>query len=267
MRADAARPARPRVLLVDDDASSRRFVALALSRLEIELVACDGVAQALQRLRDDGPAALLLTDLTMPGETGIDLLRRLARDPALRGDARVVVLSAALDAPLAAALRAEGAWRTLAKPASARQLVACVRAALGGAAGALPPRRTAAAADRVGPGAALAPHEAAAVATHFAGEQALYLAFRDGCLAQFGVDVRTGGAALRDADAPALRRLAHSLKSVLTTLGQPQAGAVARELEAACERADWAAARPLWAELRAALSRLHAAGRRQRPPS
>ncbi|TXC67071.1 response regulator [Piscinibacter aquaticus] len=61
---------RPRVLLVDDDPSIRRFVALALEDLDLELVEAGSVAQARERLAEGAGYALIVTDLMMPGRPG-----------------------------------------------------------------------------------------------------------------------------------------------------------------------------------------------------
>ena len=108
----SAGAAPARVVLVDDDASIRRLVALALEDLPVELVACADAAQARQALRD-APAALLLTDLMMPGESGMALLQLLAADPGLRGPAQLAVFSAGVDEATQAALDALGVWRVL----------------------------------------------------------------------------------------------------------------------------------------------------------
>lgn len=238
---------RPRILLVDDDASIRRFVALALEDMDVELVEAASVPQARESLRG-GPFRLILTDLMMPGETGFDLLQHLADHPGQRAGARLAVFSAGIRADTQARLDALGVWRRLSKPTSLTELEACVRDALaaGSAMGGGP---------AAGPAAPLADSERAAIAQHFGGDEALFMAYRASCLAQFANDVRAGDAALAAKDAAALRRLAHSLKSVLATLGQAASGAVARELEDSAARADWAVSTPLWQELRGALDR------------
>lgn len=232
---------RPRVLLVDDDASIRRFVALALEDMDIELVEAANVAAAREALLG-APYRLIITDLMMPGETGFDLLQHLADHPARRAGARLAVFSAGMRADTQARLNALGVWRRLSKPTSLTELEQCVRDAVGGGPSTL---------DAAAP--ALADSEQAAMAQHFGGDEALFLAYRASCLAQFANDQRAGDAAVASADAAALRRLAHSLKSVLATLGQAAASAVARQLEDCAAHADWAAAVPLWHTLRAHL--------------
>ncbi|MCP5287365.1 MAG: Hpt domain-containing protein, partial [Burkholderiaceae bacterium] len=88
--------------------------------------------------------------------------------------------------------------------------------------------------------------EAAAIAAHFGGDATLYRAFRASCLQQFPADLREGDAAVASDDAPRLRRVAHSLKSVLLLLGEEDASATARRLEHAAEAADWPACHGPW---------------------
>ncbi|TXH59444.1 MAG: response regulator [Burkholderiaceae bacterium] len=244
---------RARVLLVDDDASIRRFVALALEDLEIDLVEAENVPQARERLAE-GRCELVITDLMMPGETGLDLLQQLAERPELRAGARLAVFSAGLNAAMQARLAGLDVWRQLSKPISLVELEECVREAVGAAA-ATPATATEAAANEASAADdGLDAAEQATVARHFAGDRSLFLAYRASCVAQFAQDIRQGDDAMARGDAPAVRRLAHSLKSVLLTLGQPGASAQARQLEDAGARADWELCRPLWQALRTHLA-------------
>lgn len=237
---------RPRVLLVDDDASIRRFVALALEDMAVELVEAEGVPQAREALAG-APFQLIITDLMMPGETGFDLLQHLADHPDQRAGARLAVFSAGIRAETQRRLDALGVWRRLSKPTSLSELEQCVRDAVGAEAA---PADAPAPQDDDG----LSDAERAALAQHFGGDRALFLAYRSSCLAQFAHDQRAGDAVLASRDAAALRRLAHSLKSVLATLGLASASAVARQLEDCAARADWDASIPLWHTLSASLS-------------
>jgi len=247
---------RARVLLVDDDASIRRFVAMALDTLDIELIACASVAEALEALRRQGPARLILTDLMMPGESGLVLLQRLAEEPALRGDARVAVFSAGLHGVQAELARHE-VWCQLSKPVSAMELEARVREAVA-AEGA---GTSAHAADRL-PDGTRPDHEGPDAArlrtvdTHFAGDGRLFLAFREGCLVQFQADIVRGDMSLGRGDFPDLRHLAHSLKSVLTLLGEDELSGVARQLEDGTARADAGLCAGLWSRLSRGLAGL-----------
>jgi CheY-like chemotaxis protein/HPt (histidine-containing phosphotransfer) domain-containing protein len=243
---------RPRVLVVEDDASLQRFVALALEEFEIELLAVPSVDAGLAALAD-APAALVLTDLMLPGRSGFELIDALAADPALRGGARLAVFSAGLNPQTRQRLERPEVWRLLSKPCSLAELQDCVRSAL----------ELVPASSRLEPAPPtlqLTDDEAAAaraIAEHFGGNELLYRAFRASCLQQFRADLAEGERARAAADAPALRRLAHSLKSVLLTLGHAQASTTAHALEDSCERADWVAAAPQWRVLRAQLEALH----------
>lgn len=227
----------PRVLLVEDDAALRRFVAMALEDMPIELVVCAAVAPALEQLAN-GRFALILTDLMMPGESGFELLERLQREPRLRGDARVAVLSAGLTTVVREQLADLDIWRQLSKPVSVVTLVACVQDALDGAAAQAPGPPEAAV-----PAAQTDGDRAHAVRTYFEGNQDLFDAYRSACMEQFPQDLQAGDAAAAAADLPALRRVAHSLKSVLLTLGYPTLSMQSRALEDTAHAGDLASAR------------------------
>jgi len=70
---DDARPGE-RILLVDDDPAVLEVARTMLETIGYAVVACSGGAIALDRLRDGAERFdLILTDLTMPGMTGIEL--------------------------------------------------------------------------------------------------------------------------------------------------------------------------------------------------
>jgi CheY-like chemotaxis protein len=233
---------RPRVLLVEDDTSLQRFVRLALEDLEIELLCCISVDEALAALKVQ-PVHLILTDLMLPGRSGFDLIQALTEAPALLGQARLVVFSAGLTPDVRRRLESEQVWQLLSKPCTVGELEACVREAV-------QPSSAQDAAPVASAAVAQAPDEdVGAVERHFGGNRALYLAFRASCLPQFVLDVQAGELAFRQHDMPALRRLAHSLKSVLMTLGHAQASELARQLEVCAEHEDGESARPLWEQL------------------
>lgn len=252
------------MVLADDDPSMRRLVALALEDLPVELVACADAAAARRALRQ-APAVLLLTDLMMPGESGLSLLAALAADPAMRGPAQLGVFSAGIDAPTRVRLHELGVCHVLLKPVAIEALLGCVTEAIAAASPAAAARPAAAPGPAPGPGpdggvAAAVPASKAAddpiqaaIDAHFAGDEVLFHAFRASCIGQFGADIVDGDTALAGGDLPALRRLAHSLKSVLHTLGHPQAAAQARRLEEAAADGRAADATAGWPALREAL--------------
>jgi DNA-binding response OmpR family regulator len=234
----------PRVLLVEDDPSLQRFVELALEGMPLALRCCATVAEAIVLLRSDR-YALIITDLLLPDASGRDLLARLQQEPELRGSARCAVFSAGLDdAAKRTELMALGAWRLLSKPCSLDELESLVNEALQGAVAAAPALRA----------------TADPVLSHFGGNEALFRAFRASCLQQFEHDLTLGDAACSASDAPALQRLAHSLKSVLLSLGHEHESQLARQLESLAELGQLEAAQPLWTRLSHALRQLRQAG-------
>lgn len=218
---------RPRVLVVEDDASLRRWVEMVLEREPIELVVCADGSAALSELAR-GSFRLLVTDLMMPGVSGRELLRRLHAQPGLGGMPLRAVFSAGLDAGARRSLSGLGVWRWLHKPTPMADLLACIRDAVA----APQPPTPAAREDSMG--------------RHFGGDEALFRTYRASCFEQFGHDAAAGDVALAAHDAAALRRLGHSLKTVLLTLGEADAEVAARALEAAAAAGDWAVLQRQW---------------------
>jgi DNA-binding response OmpR family regulator len=89
------------------------------SGLELVGTAIDGI-EALDLVRELKPD-LLVTDVSMPGLTGLELCTLIRDDDELSGT-RVVLLSAAVDEGAHAAGRDAGATEYLIKPFSPRQL-------------------------------------------------------------------------------------------------------------------------------------------------
>ena len=226
-----------RVLLVEDDLNVQRFVRMALQPMEIDLVPCGTLAQARQAL-EAAPAALVLTDLTLPDGSGLDLLAWInARPATAQGACRSVVFSGGIDAATERQLHTLQVWRVLHKPGSVGALMACVFEALDSVADA--PAATEAPARGPDP-----------VAEFFAGNTALYSAYRQNCLARLPDDLAAGDRAAALADCPALRHVAHNLKSVLTLLGEAEAARWARAAEEQAAAGTPAAAVLAWRRLR-----------------
>ena len=159
----------PKVLLVEDDSSIARFVQMALEELPIELVTCANVPDAMQALHAGG-VELIITDLMLPGESGIDLVQRLLQEPVQGRRIPVAVFSAGLTPPVREQLQAMKVWRMVSKPASVAELEACVTDAL--ALVAEPPANAPAPTTTLADEAA--DDEAQAIATHFAGDEFLF---------------------------------------------------------------------------------------------
>lgn len=235
-----------RMLLVEDDPMLRRFVCMALEELPLQVLECDSVAAAVQILAAQ-PVQLILTDLMLPGASGIDLLLQLQATPALRGSAKVVVFSAGLTPQARQQLAPLQVWRMLEKPASITVLEQCVQEALADAAP-LAPAPAEPPADRADTA------RLAAIDQYFGGDAELFHLYRSTCVLQFAHDLAAGDLAADGHDLQALRRVAHSLKTVLLTIGLPALADQARALEHASHAGLPDATAQGWPRLRTALA-------------
>src|SRR6516162_6413796 len=120
-----------RVWLVDDDASIRWVLERALRNDGMAPRAFEAAEGALDALRRDTPD-VLITDIRMPGASGLELLRRI-RDarPALP----VIVMTAHSDLGSAVSAYEGGAFEYLPKPFDIDEAVALVRRAASGVLG------------------------------------------------------------------------------------------------------------------------------------
>ncbi len=124
---DEVAKSRPRILVVDDNADMRQYVARLLSgRYEVQ-TAADGQAAlaAVQAQRPD----LVLCDVMMPKLDGFGLLRALRNDSVLK-TLPVILLSARAGEESRVEGLERGADDYLIKPFSARELLARVQAHL-----------------------------------------------------------------------------------------------------------------------------------------
>ena len=114
------------VLVVDDDAGIRESAAMALEKVGLKTFQAGDTVAALQMLRAHR-IDLVLSDIYMPGETGITLLQAISerRDPP-----RVILMTARGSIETTALAQRFGAFDYLAKPFDLNELIARVRAAL-----------------------------------------------------------------------------------------------------------------------------------------
>ena len=119
-------PEQARLLVADDDEAVRLSLERTLTREGYEVVLAPDGQAALDRLRQGG-VDLLLSDLKMPGLTGLELLR-LARADA--PDVDVILLTAFGTVEEAVRAMKDGAIDFLTKPLQRAQLLRVVRQAL-----------------------------------------------------------------------------------------------------------------------------------------
>lgn len=226
-----------RLLLVEDDPSIRRYVALALEDEGVEQIDEAGTLSAALACLRATAYDLVLTDLMLPDGHGTDLLEVLREEPALRRSARLVAFSAGIAPSMRQRLFDLGVAQILEKPVPLQDLLDCVRAG----ATAAGPAETSAVDD-----------ESLAIERHFGGQRSLFDDFKAATRQQFAIDITQGDGFADTGDVQALRRLAHSLKTVLRLLGRPAAAARAAALESAAQRpgATMPALQEAWQRLR-----------------
>jgi two-component system nitrogen regulation response regulator GlnG len=116
----------PTVLVADDDRSIRTVLTQALGRSGYQ-VRSTGNAATLWRWVEDGEGDLVITDVVMPDENGLDLIPRIKR---IRPDLRVVVMSAQSTLITAVKATQRGAFEYLPKPFDLKELLSVVGRAL-----------------------------------------------------------------------------------------------------------------------------------------
>src|ERR1700689_1022340 len=116
----------PTVLIADDDRSIRTVLTQALGRSGYQ-VRSTGNAATLWRWGEDGEGDLVITDVVMPDENGLDLIPRIKR---IRPELRIVVMSAQSTLITAVKATQRGAFEYLPKPFDLRELLSVVARAL-----------------------------------------------------------------------------------------------------------------------------------------
>jgi DNA-binding NarL/FixJ family response regulator len=119
------------VLLVDDHALFREGLALLLRQVDEGVVVrhAASVPQALQRLDEGGRPDLILLDMVLPGEQGLDALKRMREQAE---EVPIVVLSGAEDAQLVRDCIDCGAMGFIPKASDSRVMAAALRLVLSG---------------------------------------------------------------------------------------------------------------------------------------
>ena len=116
----------PTVLVADDDRSIRTVLTQALGRSGYQ-VRSTGNAATLWRWVEDGEGDLVITDVVMPDENGLDLIPRIRR---VRPELRVIVMSAQSTLMTAVKAAQRGAFEYLPKPFDLKELLSVVGRAL-----------------------------------------------------------------------------------------------------------------------------------------
>jgi DNA-binding NtrC family response regulator len=119
----------PCILIVDDDPGQRSLLNSFLRSQGFETTLADSGERALEMLRA-GKFAMMISDVRMPGLTGLETLRRVREQPRLAG-LPVLLVTAFTDIRDAVAAMRDGAVNYLPKPIDLDELLNSVRQALG----------------------------------------------------------------------------------------------------------------------------------------
>ena len=123
----AAAKRQKTILILDDEAGIRDLFHEALQEAGYLTVRCANGRDAVCHLRDQ-QVDLLLTDLVMPDQEGIETIRQVRRDfPHLK----ILAISGYGERDYLKLARALGAHKTLAKPVQLSELSECVRSMIG----------------------------------------------------------------------------------------------------------------------------------------
>lgn len=117
-----------RVLMVDDSATSRRQLKLALEKAGISVTEASEGVEGLWRARELA-FDLVLTDIHMPTMDGLEFIRELRKNPVYR-DTPVYVLTSDGSRDRLAEGRAAGATAWVLKPPNVPLLVDAVQKAI-----------------------------------------------------------------------------------------------------------------------------------------
>ncbi len=116
------------VWIIDDDRSIRWVFEKALTREGIPFRTFSGATEAMEALAAAGAPQVLVSDVRMPGTSGLELLQKLKqRFP----DLPVIIMTAYSDLESAVAAFQGGAFEYLPKPFDVDQAVELIRRALG----------------------------------------------------------------------------------------------------------------------------------------
>ena len=114
---------KPIVWVIDDDDSIRWVLEKGLTEGNLEVVTFDRANKAIKKLETDSPD-VILTDIKMPGASGIQLLDFIKEN---RPEIPVIIMTAHSDLESAVESYEHGAWEYLPKPFDIEQAINVIK--------------------------------------------------------------------------------------------------------------------------------------------
>jgi two-component system phosphate regulon response regulator PhoB len=114
------------ILIIEDEVAIREMVGYSLKRAGFEVIEAGNADEALVQITDGNPDLILL-DWMLPGQSGMELARRLRRDERMR-DIPIIMLTARIEEDDKILGLDAGADDYVTKPFSPRELIARIKA-------------------------------------------------------------------------------------------------------------------------------------------
>jgi CheY-like chemotaxis protein len=116
-----------RVLIVDDDIRNIFALSAVLEEHDMVIVSADNGRDAIRILSENLDIDIVLMDIMMPEMDGLETMRVIRQNPALRNLPIVAVTAKAMKGDREKCIEA-GAWDYLSKPVNAEQMLSVLRA-------------------------------------------------------------------------------------------------------------------------------------------
>lgn len=117
-----------RVLVVEDDQDIRALLERRLVTAGHRVLGAASAEEALSLLDEKGAPEVVVSDVSMPGMSGLELLDHMRSDPALAGIAAVLLSGRVLPADIAAGQALDAVYLT--KPVVLSALLSAIERAL-----------------------------------------------------------------------------------------------------------------------------------------
>ena len=109
-----------RILIIDDETTIVRVLSRLCTRIGHEVIECQDVEHAIQVMRSNEQFDLIITDIIMPGQSGLEFISWLQKSGY---DKRIVVMTAYPNHEFLDYARDHGALDVLTKPFSDLQTI------------------------------------------------------------------------------------------------------------------------------------------------